>query len=266
MKAHHKSRKKLNDLLAIWPKGVVAVTPWLRKRGVSRYLANAYHRSGWVRRIGRGAYARLDDKVAWTGGLHAVQYQLDMPVHLGGKRALERQGYGHFVRFNEGGFARLFGTPGTRLPAWFKRYDWGVKIEYTMVELFRGKMQSGLTEREVGDFQIRLSAPERAMLELLYDVPDRQSFEEARLLMQGLTTLRPELVRELLEACRSVKAKRLFLFLAEEQGHAWMKDLDVSKVDLGSGKLSVVKGGRLDSKYQMTVEPNPEPTTIEEIP
>ena len=152
------------------------------------------------------------------------------------------------------------------MPTWFVRHDWGVKLTFTAADLFRGKMETGLTERPSGDFPIRLSAPERAVLEALEDVPRLQSFEEARLLMGGMTTLRPELVQELLEACRSVKAKRLFLFLAEEADHPWVKELNASKVDLGKGKRSIVKGGRFDPKYQITVEPNPDALSVREGP
>lgn len=261
-----KYRKKLSELLANWPKGVVAVHPWLQEHGVSRFLVNAYQKSGWVQRLGRGAYTRLNDSVDWTGGLHAVQYQMRLPVHLGGKRALELQGYGHFVRMGEGGTVRLYAPRGTRLPAWFRQHDWGVRVDFTAADLFPGKMGAGLTKKPTGDYSIRLSAPERAMLELLDDVPTGQSFEEARLLMEGLATLRPDLVQELLDACRSVKAKRLFLFLAEEAEHAWLKQLDLERVDLGKGKRSIVKGGRLDQKYQITVEPHPEPKSLSDIP
>lgn len=265
MNKESRSKKKLNELLANWPKGMVAVHPWLRQHGVLRLLASAYHRTGWVHRIERGAYARLEDKVEWTGGLHAVQYQLNLPVNLGGKRALELQGYGHFVRMREGGTVRLYAPHGIRLPTWFRRHDWGVKLVFTGADLFVGKMDKGLTERSAGDFPIRMSAPERAILEFLNDVPGRESFEEARLLMEGLTTLRPDLVQELLEACRSVKAKRLFLFLAEESGHQWVKELDASRFSLGKGKRSIVKGGRLNAKYQITVEP-PDRMTVGEGP
>ncbi len=266
MREDSSSRKKLSELLAKWPKGVVATPPWLAQQGVSLDLVKKYHRSGWVRRIERGAYGRLEDAVEWAGGLHAVQYQLKLPVHLGAKRSLEAQGYGHYVRRREGGRLRLYGPQRTRLPTWFVRHDWGVKLVFTAADLLPGKMELGLTERPFGDFSLRLSAPERAMLEALDDVPGLQSFEEARLLMGGLTTLRPELVQELLEACRSVKAKRLFLFLAEEADHAWVKELAVSKVYLGKGKRSIVKGGRLDPKYQITVEPTPEALSVHEGP
>jgi hypothetical protein len=57
----------------------------------------------------------------------------------------------------------------------------------------------------------------------------------------------------LLEACRSVKVKRLFLYMAENQELPWLTKVDLSKVDLGKGKRMVVPKGRYDSKYQITV-------------
>jgi len=253
-----KTRKKLSELLAHWPKGMVATHPWLKKQGVSRFLTNAYHRSGWVRRIGRGAYARLDDQVEWPGALHAVQFQLNVPVYVGGKTALEWQGYAHFMPMGKGGKVRLYAPHGTRLPAWFLKQDWGVKLIYRTPNLFLGESKIGLTEKQEDDYSLRLSAPERAILELLDEVPFAQSFEESRLLMEGLNTLRPSLVQMLLEACRSIKVKRLFLFFAEEQGHAWVKELNLAQMNLGSGKRAIVKGGHLDPKYRITVLPRPD--------
>jgi hypothetical protein len=40
--------------------------------------------------------------------------------------------------------------------------------------------------------------------------------------MEGLNTLRPDLVQELLEKCSSVKVKRLFMHLAEQFQHPWL--------------------------------------------
>jgi hypothetical protein len=95
-------------------------------------------------------------------------------------------------------------------------------------------------------------------MEVMYNIPRDASFEEAALLMEGLTTLRPRMLQGLLEQCRSVKVKRLFMYLAEDCNHAWVKKLDVSKVDFGKGKRMIVKGGRFNSKYNITV-PIPEP-------
>jgi hypothetical protein len=111
----------------------------------------------------------------------------------------------------------------------------------------------GLTTKTLGNWTITLTAPERAMMKLLHLVPGRETFEEASLLMESLTTLRPGLVQSLLEQCRSVKVKRLFMFLAEHHNHAWVERLDLSKVDFGKGKRMIVKGGRFDGKYRITV-------------
>lgn len=66
----------------------------------------------------------------------------------------------------------------------------------------------------VGDTKV--AVPERAMLEMLYEVGTRQSLEEARNLFDGLRTPRKELLGRLLACCTSVKAVRLFLTWARE--------------------------------------------------
>lgn len=70
---------------------------------------------------------------------------------------------------------------------------------------------------------------------------------------EGLTNLSPRRLTMLPTDCRSVKVKRLFFFFAARHGHAWLKRTDRSKVDLGSGKRMLVKGGRLDPATQITV-------------
>ena len=147
----------------------------------------------------------------------------------------------------------LFGPPGVKLPMWFKQHPWGVRVRYTATNLFAGEQSQGLTKREIGSYSVNISAPERAMMELLYDVPQRESYEEAKLLMEGLTTLRPRIVHSLVMSCTSVKVKRLFMVLAEGCRHPWVKKLDLSGADFGKGKRMLAKGGRFDSKYNITV-------------
>ena len=125
-------------------------------------------------------------------------------------------------------------------------------------KLFPKNNNEELTSKEVGAFSVTLSAPERAIMEVLYGVPDNASFEESELLMAGLTTLRPKLIQKLLEQCNSIKVKRLFLYLAENSDHRWFLRIDPSKLDLGSGKRSIVKEGQLDKKYNITVPLNKE--------
>lgn len=50
-----------------------------------------------------------------------------------------------------------------------------------------------------------------------------------------------------------MKVKRLFLYLADLAGHPWRAKLKERRIDLGSGKRLLVRGGKLDPKYQITV-------------
>ena len=244
---------KINQLLRKWPSGAVAVLPWLENQGAYQQLVHEYEKTSWIRRLGQGAYAKADDKVEWTGGLYAIQEQMGLPIHAGGKTALQMQGYAHFLPLGKGATVSLFGLPDVKLPAWFKQYRWGVKVRYVTTNLFTGEANQGLTKKEIGVYSVSVSAPERAMMEVLYLVPREESYEEATLLMEGLTTLRPRLVQTLLEHCASVKVKRLFMVLAESCQHPWVKRLDLSKVDFGKGKRMLVRGGRFDAKYNISV-------------
>lgn len=243
---------KINKLLLRWPHGTVAVHAWLEEQGIYRQLADSYRRSSWIVPIGRGAFVRADDKVEWPGAVYAVQHQLDQRVHVGAKSALELQGAAHFIPMKRR-TVWLLCERGHRLPSWLLKRDWGARIQASAPELFKPDQGLGLESIKMGDFEISVASRERAILEVLHFVPQKQSFEEASLLMEGLTTLRHELLQQLLERCRSVKVKRLFLHLAEVAGHPWLKRLEISKISLGSGKREIVKGGRLDPKYQITV-------------
>ncbi len=244
---------KLNRLLREWPRGTVGVQSWLTERGVSRQLAEAYRKTGWLERFARGVYVRADDQVEWTGAVHALQRQLGLTIHPAAKTALQMQGLGHFLAVGTGGPVTLFGAPQEKLPGWFRQHDWRTQVCYTGSNLLPASSEEGLTQRDLGAFSLTVSAPERAAFELLRLVPHRESYEEARLLFEGLTTLRPKLVQQLLEECRSVKVKRLFLHLAEVCGLPWAGKLDLDRVDLGRGKRVIAKGGHFDTKYQITV-------------
>jgi hypothetical protein len=253
------SGSKINQLLKLWPAGTVAVLPWLEKHRVYQQLVHEYEKSSWVRRVGQGAYSKAGDKVEWTGALYAIQEQLKLPIHVGGKTALQMQGYAHFLPMGKGTVVSLFGLPNVKLPTWFKQYRWGIKVRYTTTNLFADGADQGLTKKDMGPYWIKVSAPERAIMEVLYGVPLVDSYEEARLLMEGLTTLRPRVAQGLLEKCASVKVKRLFMVLAESCKHAWLQKLELSKIDFGKGKRTLAKGGRFDPKYKITV-PNTENT------
>lgn len=244
--------KRVNQLVQSWPRGSVFVAAGLRKQGFNSNLLNWYKSSQWLDSVGRGAYKLYGDKVDWYGGLYALQQQLGLTIHVGGKTALFLKGYAHFLT-EEPAQIFLFGKRAERLPAWFKQYPWNVNLEYQATDFLSGVGSDSLSRYEHREFFVLASAPERAAFEMLFQVPRRQTFSEALLIMENLTTLRPQLVLKLLQHCHSVQVNRLFMYMAEKHEHPWVEELNLSNVKLGKGKRVIVKGGVLDRKYQITV-------------
>ena len=241
---------KINQLLKIQPRGTVLLASWLVDKGYSFDLQRRYRASQWLESIGSGAMIRTGDHVDISGALYSLQTQLGLSTHFGGKTALAMQGKAHYLELSSRR-VYLFGTKGENLPTWFRKNDWESQIEYFSTEFLNSTL--GLIEFQVKEFTIKISSPARAILECLYLSPEKQDLVECYQLMESLNNLRPKQVQELLESCKSVKVKRLFLYLAEKPGHGWFNHLQLDKIDLGKGKRSLVKNGAYVPKYQITV-------------
>jgi hypothetical protein len=119
--------------------------------------------------------------------------------------------------------------------------------------LFVGGGDAGFVDIDRGAFAVKAAAPERAIMEVMDSATTNHALDHALELHKGLTTLRPDVVQALLLACTSVKVKRLFLWASEVCDHAWLRRVDTSRVELGSGKRALYKGGKLNGKYGITV-------------
>ncbi len=241
---------KLNQLLTSQPAGIVLQSFWLKELGYSSELQKRYRKSKWLESVGSGAMKRAGDEVTYEGGLYALQRQSNMTIHAAGKTALSFHGLSHYLEFSQQQVT-VFGGKTENLPLWFKKYDWGVKVNYYRTSFLPAEI--GLTEKEFKSFTIKISNPTRALMECLYLVPGKQDMVECFHLMEGLNNLRSVVVQDLLEKCESIKVKRLFLYLAEKVNHDWLKKLELEKIDLGKGKRSVVKNGVYNPKYLITV-------------
>jgi hypothetical protein len=244
------NRTKINQLLQEQPSGVVLLSSWLAKHGYSIDLQKHYRKTKWLQSIGKGAHIRADDKVGYDGAIYALQEQAELSIHPGGRTALSLLGKAHYLELNYRK-AVLFGASGEKLPTWFKKYDWGVMLDYHETSFLPKDL--GLTEIDVKSFSIKVSGATRALMECLYLTPVKQELVECYELMESLNNLVPKQVQTLLENCRSVKVKRLFLYMAEKADHYWFKELDLTKIDLGKGKRSIVKNGVFVDKYGIPV-------------
>ena len=229
-------------------KGVVTAV-CLRRQGVSYQSMLKYRRSDWLRSLGNGAFCESGDVPSIDTALAALVEQLELPLHLGGRTALARRGIVQYVPI--GGLPlEIYSRRGVRLPKWFSATYAG-RFVCKRTCLFSD--DSGVEHHR--EAACAVSSPERAFLELAAEVPQKIALGELYQLMEFADTLRPKLVSELLAKCGSVKAKRVFLLLADDLGHQWAERIDLSGIDLGSGCRVIDKGGVFQPKYNIIVKP-----------
>ena len=249
--------EKINQLHRLLPEGLVVDTAWLDAHGYRRQWREKYVSQGWLEGVVRGVYRRptgsAEQTLAWQRVVISLQRLLDRRVHVGGRTALELQGLTHYLRFSGKPEVHLYAYEA--LPGWVERIPTDARlVEHKADKLFHAGAP-GLTQIAWGHWgwELDVSAPERALCELLDRLPAEETFHQADVLMESARTLSPKRVQAVLEACRSVKVKRLFLWFAERHRHPWVGRLDLTRIGLGRGKRQIVAGGRLDSKYQITV-------------
>ena len=203
---------KLKHLLETVPPGFLVDTPWLASRNIDRKLAYWYVKRGWLESAAQGVYRRpvmVDDSVSggagWKTTVISIQQLMGYDVHLGGRTALNIQGFYHYLAFSPGRWPLI------------------------------------------------MSSPERAILEMLNELPKNESFHILDKLFEGLSSLRPELLGELLRLCSSIKVKRYFFVFADRHKHGWRKYISTTGIDLGSGPRFTFAGGRIHPEYKISV-------------
>lgn len=244
------NESKLKKMLELHKPGTVLLAKWLENLGISRELQKNYKKSGWLEKLGPGAYIRPAEQVTWKGGMYTIQQQAKLELHVGAVTALSLQGQSHYFRVT-GEKIFIFSAHKTILPQWFKAHEWGQKVQHIKTSLLPDDL--GLTQYDDKNFSIIISASERAILECLYLAPDKLDLKECYHLVEGLSNLRPKLLQVLLEKCSSVKVKRLFLFMASKAQHQWLAFLDLKKMDLGKGDRSIIKGGVYNAQFHISV-------------
>lgn len=266
------NKEKLNWLQRSLPEGLVADAAWLEQNGYSGALRNKYVAHGWLDRLARGVYCRpmpvdAAKAMTWEGVVVSLQTLQKAKFVVGGRTALDVQGFSHYLSSAPQREVHLYGT-GKR-PGWVRKLNLENQfVFHNAKRLFANDVdldvdneikdplaRSSYTRQKWGkwDWPLVMSSSERAVLELLDEVPERETFHQADMLFEGLRSLSPRKLQPLLLACRSVKVKRLFLWFSERHRPPWLDALDRSGIDLGKGKRMLVKGGKLDPKFNITV-------------
>lgn len=242
---------KIKQLYQMLPESVIAPASWLAEQGYSMQLLYQYTKSGWLKKTSRGSYIRCDANPSWQGAVLGLQKLSHELFHIGGITSLNLQGYAHYLPLNNSHTIYLYGTQ--KLPAWFRNIELEQEFHIMKRPYFKGIGLKSIPSN-IRDWEIVVSSPERAILELLYQVkPNGLSFEFVAEIFEGLTTLRPSLLNELLGICENIRVKRLFIFLSSYFHHPWAKHIKTDSLELGAGRIQVVKDGVFDNEFLITI-------------
>ena len=266
-------QKSLQKLLEGVPPGFLVDSAWLEANSIGRRSAYDYVKAGWLERLAHGVFrrpaprARLPDPIDWKTCVLSMQHIMGYPVHVGGVTALALQGYSHYLPLGRDVPVWLYGTG---IPNWLSKLSLDTPLETRSRSLFTDSSM-GLAEEQDNQgsnaealpwhWALKMSTPERAILEALDELPSHGSFEHLEMVFEGLMTLRPKLLASLLKECRTIKVRRLFFVFADYHAHAWRIRLDPDDFDLGRGDRALVKGGKIHPRYRIVApetlaEPN----------
>ncbi|PZQ30583.1 MAG: hypothetical protein DI562_06770 [Stenotrophomonas acidaminiphila] len=228
------------------PRGAPFDLPALGGLGVSPQLAAQYVKGGWLIRLAQGVYAFPNDELDPLATLRFLQTRVP-GLHVAGKSALALQG----VRHNLSSRAPwlLWGDTRFTLPGWFTSRFLARYVSARLFEWPDDALAAKTLTTPPGTLNgLQVSVPERALLELLYEVGTHQGLEEARQLFESLRNPRKEVLARLLQCCTSVKAVRLCLTWARETN---LLDVDAllsqSELPVGSDQrwMTRLKDGTL---------------------
>ena len=242
-------RNKLNRLLKKNNSGGLYFSAWLKEKGYSDQLLKSYRDSGWLTALSKGVMYRAGDKLRSFLVLESYNSQLRKNYYIAAHSALELAGFNHYVPM---GKPRLMIGHSKKepVPNWMKVESLDYSLKFFSTETF-SKPQ--LRVFNIDYPHVLASVTEQAFLECLLLAPKRYSYLDLYYIMEQLTTLRSEVVQELLENTDNLKVKRMFLYMAEKAEHYWFDSLNPNKIELGSAKHKLVENGVYVPKYKITV-------------
>jgi hypothetical protein len=252
-------------LRALLPYGLLTTRQALRDGGFSNHQIDNLLKFESIVADAPGVYRLPDAPLSWESVVASLQ-RLHINVTVGGVTALQMAGMHHYVDMATHEKVTLFSEKP--LPRWLPGLLSDVTLEqFRYSRLFRASVSStaapnvsqnndlwrSLSTRRHPDMGLSTAQPELAWMEALLGVPDKLSFEHADYLSEGLTTLSPRRLHQVLTLCDNIRVKRLFFWFAARHQHSWYKYLRLEDYNLGTGKRVVANPGKLDNQFLITV-------------
>ena len=190
----------------------------------------------------------------WLKLIDILQNELNLDVYPGGDSAMTGWHHRHDAIFYPT-TEDLYGIDVHKIPNELLKENWERKF-YLYENNFLPK-NLGIHKIKTQGYKLRIPSVERALLEMVYDVNIRLSFDTIFEYFDDLHWINPRHFQELLEACTSDKVKRLSLFLAEESCFDYYDKIDLSKIKLDlTNKIDWVEFDNFPNhvpKYNMEV-------------
>ncbi len=245
----HKPSKAILEKI---PDGLVVSRQKLFEIGFDKPAIDYFLRSGKLTPVSRGAYRRPGPPLKWEHLIYSA-VQLGHDVHVGARSALDMSGFAHYLSL--GGLQQIHIYCEEKLPTWLVTLNKPVEIVAHRLKIFTDIPAASIIQRPFGhwDWPIPIASVELALLEMLNDVADEAGFKMTDKYFETATTLRPDLLNQLLTSCQKIHVNRLFLWFAKRHNISCLDSLNLSAINLGKGKRMIVRNGTLDKELQITV-------------
>jgi hypothetical protein len=232
------ARFSFKEVLAQLPRGTPLGMERLAAHGITAKRASALVRSGWLQRLGRGAYQLPGDTLNRDATLAYLAQQWP-GLHVAAKTALAWRGVRHNLAYRE--TVVLWGDQPARLPSWLGPI---VIVRYRVAHIFDADLPAGLGLAPLagGHQELPVSAPERALLELLSEIGSFEGLEEVRQLVESTRNLRLPLLDQLLSHLTRIKVARLAALLSSDLQLPWAELAQMHSRRLGGGSRWVAVG------------------------
>ena len=254
-------RSLLGPLLDQVPPGFLVDARWLAANGVGAGAVRNYVDRGWLERLAWGVYRRplpggaaIQGVVPWKTALLSLQRIMKYDVHMGGLSALDLLSFASCQQHS----VHIYGD----VPTWLDRVPTDKPFTVHRRRHFKGD-ETGILEtaRDRGWsslmaiwlWQMKVSSRERALLEVLINLCSEADFDNVDAIFRRVSLLRPHVMMEVLAACQSMTAQRLFFVFADRHQHTYLKDMDRSAIDFGASLQTSVRGGEVHPKYNVHV-------------
>ncbi|MGR2682417.1 type IV toxin-antitoxin system AbiEi family antitoxin domain-containing protein [Chromobacterium haemolyticum] len=232
-------KQTVQHLMKAAPRGQPLDAKLLKDLGITIPLANHLVTEGWLMRLSAGAYLLTGDTPTQDGTIAFLGRKIG-GLHVGGKTALAWSGVFHNIAFRQK--IVLWGCSSYAFPSWI---GGAILYSYQTTRLFNNDMPNDFQLRPIPNRSplVLVSAPERALLELVSEIGKGQSYEEAENIVFLLRNLRKPVLHALLSHCTRIKVLRLVSRLSLSAGYSWSDDLpDLVQKLIHEKQRKIVRG------------------------